>query len=97
MSKVSVAALHVDPIKSARDLPSSSVRVAHFGFDDDRSRLLVDGSGGMVTQRRIGHIKGVIGRRAGRPHLDGRTVRFSSVPEKPFRGFGIVKSTRSAT
>jgi len=53
VSEVSVAALHVYPIKSARGLPSSSVRVAHFGFDDDRSWLLVDGSGGMVTQRQV--------------------------------------------
>jgi len=48
---VSVEELHIYPLKSARGIPKSTVRLAATGLEWDRSWMITDPAGGFLTQR----------------------------------------------
>jgi len=48
---VSVEELHIYPLKSARGIPKSTVRLATTGLEWDRNWMITDSGGGFLTQR----------------------------------------------
>jgi uncharacterized protein YcbX len=51
MQGVTVASLHVYPLKAARGLEVSEARITPFGFEHDRRFMVVDEKGRFLTQR----------------------------------------------
>jgi uncharacterized protein YcbX len=51
LNMVSVEELHIYPLKSARGITKSAVRLASTGFEWDRNWMITDGAGGFLTQR----------------------------------------------
>jgi uncharacterized protein YcbX len=50
---LTVASLHVYPIKSLGGFPVNEARISDRGFEHDRRWMLVDGQGTFITQREV--------------------------------------------
>jgi MOSC N-terminal beta barrel domain len=48
---VNIEELHIYPLKSARGIPKSTVRLAATGLEWDRNWMITDSGGGFLTQR----------------------------------------------
>jgi len=89
---VSVEELHIYPLKSARGIAKSAIRLAATGFEWDRNWMITDNAGGFLSQRTDPNLARI------ETHLaaTGLTLRAPGLPalELPFTLQGEVVSVR---
>ena len=92
LDMVSVEELHIYPLKSARGIAKSAVRLAATGFEWDRNWMITDSAGGFLSQRTDPHLARI------ETHLEatGLTLRAPGLPalELPFILQGEVVSVQ---
>jgi MOSC domain-containing protein len=77
MPSVTIQELHVYPVKSARGIPKSRVRLAATGFEWDRHWMVIREDGSFLTQRTVPLLTHIL------TELDGETLVLTAEGARP--------------